>query len=187
MSTGSFSSRTRELEDVFFKQRDEELLRALREQVALKEKKKALADASGISDEEVLDHLHQLDISTETLAAVALIPLIAVAWADGSIDAKEGNAVMAAAEQQGLKKGHPGYQLLGRWLEQRPEPRLLRVWKGYVSGLRDKLGDATTDALKRDVLGRARAVAEAAGGLLGLGNKVSKAEQAVLEDLEKAF
>ena len=41
--------------------------------------------------------------------------------------------------------------------------------------------------LKSDLLGRARTVAEAAGGILGLGSKVSKSEQAMLEELAHAF
>ena len=49
------------------------------------------------------------------------------------------------------------------------------------------LRESARGALKEDLLGRARAVAEAAGGLLGFGNKVSKSEQAVLDDLEEAF
>jgi hypothetical protein len=187
MSAGNFSGRTRELEDVFFRQRDEELLRALREQAAVQERKKSLADVSGISDDRLLNHLHELDVSGETLAAVSLVPLIVVAWADGSIDAKERSAVLTAAEEQGLEKSHPGHQLLERWLERKPEPRLLEAWKGYVSALSETLDDAEVEAIKAKILGRARAVAEAAGGLLGLGSKVSKAEQAVLDDLEKAF
>ena len=42
-------------------------------------------------------------------------------------------------------------------------------------------------ALKGEVLGRARRVAEVAGGFLGLGNKVSLEEQKILEVLSKAF
>ncbi len=187
MSTGGFSGRTAELQEAFFKERDEQLLRAIREQAAAKEKKKALAEASGIADENLLKHLQELDVSSDTLAALSLIPMIAVAWADGTIDAKERSAVLDAAEQQGLDKSHPGHQLLERWLERKPERRLLEVWKSYVSALGEKLDDADRDELKTEILRRARSVAEAAGGLLGLGSKVSKSEQAVLDDLEKAF
>jgi hypothetical protein len=43
------------------------------------------------------------------------------------------------------------------------------------------------NALKAELLGRARAVAESAGGVLGLGNRISKAEQARMTALEQAF
>ena len=61
------------------------------------------------------------------------------------------------------------------------------AWREYVGALAESLDRAALDALKNDVMGRARGVAEAAGGFLGLGNKVSSEEQAVLDELAKAF
>ena len=49
------------------------------------------------------------------------------------------------------------------------------------------MGADVKNALKRDLLGRARSVAEAAGGFLGFGSKVSQSEQAILDELEQAF
>lgn len=187
MASGNFGGRKNELEETFFAQRDMALMQVLREQAATKERKQALADASGISDEDLIEQLDQLEVSGETLAAVSLVPLIAVAWADGVLDAKERQAVLDAAEQKGMDKEHPGYQLLQRWLAEKPDAKLLDVWKGYVAAIAPKLTDLARNALKEDLLGRARAVAEAAGGLLGLGSKVSKTEQAVLDELEQAI
>jgi hypothetical protein len=187
MAKGGFSGRRNELEEKFFADRDRELLQALRERSATEERKKALAEASGIDDEDLIHQLDELQICGETLTAVSLIPLIAVAWADGTIDAKERQAVLDAAEQKGVQKEHPGYQLLDRWLSQKPDATLLEVWKGYVSALAHTLSETAVTALKHDLIDRTRAIAEATGGLLGLGNKISKAEQAVLEELEQAF
>ena len=187
MKKSSISGRGRELEDNFFHQRDRELLEALREATASKERKKALADASGITDDDLLDQLDQLDIGGETLAALSLVPLIAVAWADGSIDAKERQAVLDAAEQKGIEREHAGYQLLERWLQQKPDVKLLAAWKGFVATLSQTLSEAAKNALKEDLLGRAQTVAETTGGLLGFGNRVSQSEQAVLGELEQAF
>lgn len=187
MKKASIHGRRSDLEEEFFTKRDQELLQALRQQVATKERKKALAEASGIGDEHLLDQLDRLDVRGETLAALSLVPLIAVAWADGSIDAKERQAVLDAAEQVGIQRDHPGYQLLDRWLREKPGGKLLAVWKGYAATLCHSLSEPARGALKKDVLGRARVVAEAAGGLLGFGNKVSKSEQAVLDELEEAM
>jgi hypothetical protein len=48
------------------------------------------------------------------------------------------------------------------------------------------LQGAARDQLKSSSLGRARAVAEAAGGFLGLGS-ISAAEKKMLDQLERAF
>ncbi len=187
MKKGGISTRRRELEEKFFHDRDQELLQALREKTASQERKKALAEASGISDAELLDRLDELDVSPETLAALSLVPLIAVAWADGKLDDKERKAVLEAAAQKGIDAEHPASPLLKDWLRQKPAATLVDVWKLYAAALAQSLDEASKTALKDDLLGRAGAVAEAAGGLLGFGNKVSKSEQAVLDELEQAL
>ncbi|MBN2022239.1 MAG: hypothetical protein JW809_05550 [Pirellulales bacterium] len=187
MKKGSFRGRGAELENQFFLERDRELLQAMREQSAAKEKKKALSDASGITDDALLEKLIALDLCGETVVALSLFPLIAVAWADGSIAAKERQAALDAARQQGMDQTHSGYLLLERWLARKPDAGLLTAWKGHVATLVKTLDEPAKNALKANVLGRARAVAETAGGLLGFGNKVSKSEQAVLSELERAF
>jgi len=185
--SGSALSGRRALEEQFFLERERELLRTFREQMAAKERKQALAEASGITDEDLLDQLDKLDLGPETLAALSLVPLIAVAWADGKMDAKERQAVLAAAEQKGIQADHPGHPLLEGWLQRPPGRQLLQIWKDYVAALGETLSESARSALKHDLLGRARAVAEAAGGMLGLGSKVSKSEQAVLDELEAAL
>ena len=187
MKKGSISALRRELEDKFFLERDMELLRALREETASKERKQALSDTSGIVDEDLLCQLVEIQVSHETVAALSLVPLIAVAWADGSVDINERKAVLSAAERSGFDVEHAGYQLLDCWLKNKPGDKLLAIWKDYVATLSQKLDEVNRATLKEGLLGRARAVAEAAGGILGLGNKVSKSEQAVLDELERAF
>ena len=187
MKNGSFGNRRRELEEKFFQQRDKELLQAMREKTAAMQRRQALAEVSGITCEELLDQLDQLDIGIETIVALSLFPLVAVAWADGKIDQKERQAVIAVAEQKGMEKDGPGHELLDHWLQQKPGAELMTAWKDYVAALSQTLSEPAKDALKNEILGRARDVAAAAGGLLGFGNKVSNSEQAVLDELEHAL
>ncbi|MHB8901111.1 MAG: tellurite resistance TerB family protein [Thermoguttaceae bacterium] len=187
MGKANFSGRSSELEEKFFRQKDQELIRAMREKTATMERKKALAEASGIEHDELLSQLDQLQISAETVAALSLVPLVAVAWADGKLDDKERAAVLAAAEQTGLKNDHPGYRLLESWLQEKPEKGLANVWYDYVSVLCDNLSPEARQQLAQELIGRTRAVAEATGGILGLGRKISASEQAVLDKLAAAF
>ena len=149
--------------------------------------RQGLAEVSGIDDAAVLAKLAELDIEAGTWAAISLIPLVEVAWADGKIDEKERDAVLSAAEANGILRGSAAFELLESWLSRRPDARLLEAWGEYIVGLCAKLGDGEKAAVKEKVVGRARAVAEAAGGFLGLGSKVSKEENAVLESLARAF
>jgi hypothetical protein len=187
MSEDSLGDRRKALEEEFFAKHNQQLLRQLRETTGAKAKTEALAAASGITDAAVLEQLADINLSSETVAALSLIPLIEVAWADGRLDAKEQSALLAAAEHAGLSKGSASYELLEEWSRERPSPQLLAAWKAYVAALSRTLDAQAKQALKQDLLGRARAVAEAAGGFLGLGNRISSAEQAVLTELEQAF
>jgi hypothetical protein len=63
----------------------------------------------------------------------------------------------------------------------------LETWVEYIRELRGQLSEEEHKSLKASLLGRARSVAEASGGYLGLGLKVSKTETAVLKTLEDAF
>lgn len=175
------------LEEAFFAQQNEILRQRLRQADEDKAKRDALAAASGISDPAVLESLGKLGIGAETLAALALVPVVIVAWADGHIDAQERAAVLQAAEGAGVGKGGTAYPILEGWLKERPPPAVLETWKSYTRALAGTLDAGARDKLKADLLGRARAVAEATGGFMGMGQRVSAGEKAALDDLERAF
>jgi hypothetical protein len=179
--------RGRSLEEAFFKKESERL----RRQIALKreqeEAREALAAASGLSDHDLLGRLAALGIRAETLAALTLIPLVEVAWADGKMDPREREAILRGAESSGIAKGSSSYGLLEIWTQDRPAPELLQHWQEYIRSLSSELSADQRWHLEEKILGRARAVAEAAGGFLGLGSKVSAEEESMLAELAKAF
>jgi hypothetical protein len=139
-----------------------------------------------MTDDAVIDKLVALGLRGNTVAALSLVPLIAVAWADGTIQEDEREAILQGAHGKGLEQGTPGYELLGRWLETKPEEALLDAWEGYIKALTGQLNDEQTRLLKTQIVGFAKLVAGAAGGVLGFG-KVSGAEQKVLARIEAAF
>jgi hypothetical protein len=146
-----------------------------------------LADASGISDEAVLRKLAGLGIRADTLAALTLIPLIEVAWADGKMNAREREAVLSGARSTGISEDSPSYGLIQIWIEDQPAPDLVDAWSEFMGTLCRELSEEEIEHLRGNLLGRAQEVAEAAGGFLGLGSKISKRERTVLESLERAF
>jgi len=187
MSNEPLDDRRRALEEAFFARQDALLRKRLAEPAELRAKKESFAAVSGIQDEAVLEALVKLDISAETLAALALVPLVAVAWADGSIDAKERTAVLRGAAESGLTPGAPGYGMLESWLQSPPPASLIESWKAYIAAVTAGLDHAGRRALQAPIMDRARAVALAAGGFLGIGFRISDAEEKMLDDLAKAF
>ena len=100
---------------------------------------------------------------------------------------EEKAAVLEAASESFVSKDSPDFGLLQQWMEHKPSPRLLDAWKHYIEGLCEKLSKHQRTALRKDFIGHARQVAKTTGGLLGLGNKISKPEKEMLEKLESAF
>ena len=115
------------------------------------------------------------------------MPLIEVAWADGELDTKERAAVLKSASSHGLREDHAAYGLLASWLEAKPGPELKAAWFEYIAALLEQLPPAGRPAFKHALVGGAEDVAKATGGFLGLGNKISKAEQSMLDELSGAF
>jgi hypothetical protein len=179
--------RGRSLEEAFFKKEHARQLEKLRLKRQEEEAREALAEASGLQDPDLLARLAALGIRAETLAALTLIPLVEVAWADGKMEPRERDAILRGAESSGIVKDSPSFGLLEIWTRDRPAPELMQSWKAYIGALASELSADQKWHLEEKIVGRARTVAEAAGGFLGLGSKVSAEEEAVLKDLEKAF
>ena len=176
--------RGRSLEDEFFRREDQRLVARLKELKETEMTREALGKASGITDPAAVDRLMKLGIQPETVAALAVVPLVEVAWADGSLDAKERRTVVESA---GIAKGSAAESLLDAWLERRPDPKLFTAWAEMVKGMCAQLGREDAERLRTGLLARARAVASASGGIFGVGSKVSKAEAETLARLEAAF
>lgn len=182
----SLSDRGRSMEDEFFRREDAKLLEKLRALKNAETTRDLLSRATGITNAAVLDQLMELKIGGETAAALSVLPFVEVAWADGSIDAKERATLIELAQTKGFTRGSTEYALLEVWLEKRPEPRFYAAWTQVVRGLCEKLAPPQITLLKTSLLERARAVASASGGVFGIG-KVSASEAAMITKLEKAF
>jgi len=176
------SDRRRALEDSFFAKRNQALLEGLKAEV----KKEHLAEASGITDDAVLESLVEAGFSSETVAALSLAPLVAVAWADGKLEDGERAALLKASSEEGISDDSTARELLENWLHEAPDKSLIPAWKGFVAAATADIKPAAVAAFRDDVLGRARKVAQSAGGILGVGS-ISPSEQHVLDDLKSAF
>jgi len=182
LNTGAFN-----LEQEFFYKEDQKLIEKLREMRRMQETREALAQVSGISNEAVLNRLVELQVRPETIAALVLVPLIEIAWADGRLDEKERNAVLGATDHLSSAGRNIDRVLLEEWLKEKPHSKLMDAWLVYIHGLCQELDPNEINLLKEELVGHVRQIAEASGGLLGLRKKISSQEEEVLARIEKAF
>lgn len=186
MTTDALRERGDSLEDAFFRNMDRKLIDELRAKKEREQQLDELAAASGIAHRDVLGALLDAGMHGEALVAAGLVPLIEVAWSDHAMDAAERDAIMQAARDAGVTRGSTAAELLSAWLERRPGAELLEAWKGYAAALVAELDEADAAAVRGDIMSRAQAVAEAAGGFLGLGS-VSREERRMLAELAAAL
>jgi hypothetical protein len=174
------------LEDAFFLEQERKIIERQRARRQLEETRRDLSAASGICNAEVLDKLVSLNVSPETVASLALVPLVEVAWCDGNISETERKAVLDASHHAAANQATLDHELLAQWLTHRPAPELFTAWELYVKGLCELLSPTERQSLQKEILDHSRQVARANGGVLGVA-PVSHAERAALARIEAAF
>jgi len=172
------------LEEQFFKSLDNQLLEQLRERNEIEQTAESIMQLTGINDHAVAEKIASLRVSSETLAAFRLVPLVAVAWASDYVDANEKYVIDQAAEKAGLDE--TAMQLLGEWLKNRPGSELLDTWCEYAASLVASLDEPHRRSLRDQIVAQATDVARAAGGILGFGS-ISPSEKATLQKIDQAL
>ncbi len=177
------------LHDAFFADQDRELLDFLQfEADMLKAKNSSeLLNEAGINDPHVVEALERAGVTAASMTAFMLLPLARLAWADSKLQNGEFETLLKAAEEDGIAYGTPAYRLLNRWLEERPTEKMMDAWWKYAQALTRELDESSLNAFRTATLGRAKRMAEASGGILGLGERVSESERHVLQDLANAL
>jgi len=175
--------RGRALEDEFFHRVDEQLRAKLRASMQKEEAKAQLKQATGFTDETLLDHLLDEGFEATRIAALALVPAIFVAWADGSVTPQERQVILSAALRHGVDQEASALKLVEAWLDKRPPMKLWDLWKEYAVGIQATLTPILATTVSNEIQHQARTVAEASRQKFQIA-RVSAAEQEVLDKIE---
>ncbi len=184
-SQDAFDARRLGLEEDYFRHRDATLVEKLRSVFEAKRTKEELAAATGITNQEALDRLVAANLRGELLTAFKLYPLVEIAWADGRVDDHEARAIVEAAIKSGVKDNSLGMDRLKDWIRRGPTDDARKVWKLYAGELCKTLSKDELAVFRKDLIGYAKHVAEASGGILGLVFNISPSEQRVIDELSK--
>ncbi len=187
MPSDAFSDRARSYEEGYFRNKDADLVNRLRSVFEAKRTREELSKVSGITNEQVLDRLVNLSLSGEMLTVFRLYPLVEIAWADGSFDKAEAEAVIHAAVKLGVPRESQAIKRLEEWLHRGPNEDARAAWRLFAAELCKVLNPKELAAFREDLLKNAKAVAEASGGLLGVFFQVSSGEHRVLEAITTAL
>jgi tellurite resistance protein len=176
----------RENEEEYFHKQDQELIQKLRRASAAEKARRDLDAVTGLHDPELLKEVELLGFTAETASLLPLIPVLEVAWAEGSVTAAERALILDIARHRGIVPESPAGHQLATWLAHAPAPsvftRALRLIKAMLAAGPAEGGTLTAD----DLVKYCESIAHASGGILGIG-AVSAEERAALEEIETAL
>ena len=112
MTKDIFRERAVYLEEEYFRKKEFALLEKLKAVFQKKVDKESIRRATGVTDEQVLDGLVELQLDGELMRAFQLYPLVEIAWADGDLSETEARSVLAAGAKQGIAPGSRAHQRL---------------------------------------------------------------------------
>ena len=179
-----YSEQRLRMQEEFFSQKEAELIAKLHAAAAQAEKLQGLAQATGIANEEVLGILHDLGYTRETVSLLHLVPLVQVAWASGSVTAREREMVLRLSEFRGVERDSPAWQQLNQWLDERPPDQFFLTTLRLIRHLVDAEEVRSERMLQRtNLISYCIRVATASRSFLGLGSKISPGEQQALNQI----
>jgi len=187
MTKDIFDARRRTFEEEYAKKNDAQLIDKLEALFNRHIDRETIRQATGITDERVLDNLIALNLSGDLMAAFKLYPLVEMAWADGHADERETRAVLDSVEHHGMSRDSAAYEMLARALKNHPRPDTRKAWYSYAEELCTTLNPQELASFRDDLLEHARKVAEASGGILNVALTVSDKEKRILEAIRRAL
>ena len=160
-------------EDAYCQQRERELRDQLREQ--LDKAAGELRDDAKAGELSLSDRIAALGFSADKLKVFDLLPLVHVAWADGSVSRKERTAILDVLRGRGIQPGTEAFRTIESLLEERPSQAFLDQ---TIAVLKEAVGGARA----ANIVDLCVQVAGASGGFLNMGT-VSNEERALIEQI----
>jgi len=183
----AMAKRGKALEEEYFHRKEKELKEKLRQRRAAEAQMSELAEATGNPNEEVLKTLQELGYTRDTVALFHYVPLLHVAWADGKVSRQERELIVEAARTHGISEGSAADKQLSDWIDNRPSEEFFEQTLRIMGALLDTTPRADGTVGSQGMLDEAKRLAEASGGILGFGSKISPEEQALLDRIAAAL
>ena len=130
----------------------------------------------GANADDLMATLEANGFARETARVLDLLPIIHVAWADGTIQPAERDAVYKLLELRGIARGREPWSVVDVWLDKQPSGEFLDNVLKLIRQIYKGRGESPTD-----VVDMAVRIAESSGGFLGFGTKISEAERDIIE------
>ena len=172
----------RKREEEYFRRKDRELIERMRQASQSAENRKALETETGIHDPAMLEQLEELGFTPSTIALLPLMPVLQVAWAEGGISAGERKAIIELARTRGVADGSRADHQLRAWLDQAPTADTFSRARRLIAAMVERPEEGHADITADDLLRYCEEIAQASGGLFGIGS-ISAEERTAMQQI----
>lgn len=176
------SERERRIEGMFRAkelEEEEHLRQAALAEEARERAHNELAARTGLAEPQ-LKELDALGFTADTVSLLPLIPVVAVAWAEGRVTDAERAALLGLARTRGIEEGSAADQKLQEWLAHRPDEKVFASAGHLIAAMLS--GPSATNLTADDVVKYCEIIASASGGMLGI-HRVSAEERALIASI----
>ena len=171
-------------EAAYQQKKEQELLEHLRRGLERERARRNIGEALNVYDERVLEALENLGFTREVLVLLHIVPLIEVAWSDGTVSEAERAKILELAALRGIVPGTPAYDRMIPLLQDRPPPEAFAAVTRVIRVMFSTLPEEDRRRVEEVLPAYAAAVARASGGVLGIG-AISHQEEIVLDRIAR--
>ena len=146
---------------------------------AREEARNDLRAATGLADQQ-LNELAALGFTRDTISLLPLVPVVQVAWADGTVSDAERTRLLELARTRNIADGSAADSQLRQWLSHRPEEKVFASAGHLIAAMLSgpQAGNLSAD----DVVKYCEIIASASGGVLGV-HRISAEERALITSI----
>lgn len=142
------------------------------------DEQQAIARTLGTDDKSLVERIQSLGFTGDSARVFDILPLILVSWADGTVQRKERATILAILESRDIKPGSEASLFIETLLELPPSDSFMKVALELLRDLAKAKGD-----MGGSVVDMCVRVADASGGLLGVGSRVSAEERELIQSI----
>lgn len=173
-------------EERYFRAAEAEARKNLRAELARNakalEEHRKIAESVGTEDHTLAERIKELGFDGESAPVFDLLPLVHVAWADGSVQKGERVAILDILKARGILPHSPGWLLMESLLEERPSDAFMHESIVLLREVVGEEGDRTGEIVDLCIK-----VAAASGGFLGLGHRIGPEERDLIARVSLAL
>ena len=147
----------------------------------------SILTALNLSDRQLAEKMLLLGFDAETASVLYLLPLIQVAWANGSVSRGERAQILRILRLREIAEGSRAWQMCESLLESRPTDAFLHNSRRLLQGMLKNKGRAVEVQVERELIELCLDVAEVSGGIFGFGRRVSRAEEDAIRAIAAMF